>query len=248
MNCDRALEVHSYLDGELDAMAALSVERHLQECAECAALRDHITSIRRTMREMPYHRADPAFRTRLTKALDRETGERGLVSKRPFWAGAASGFGATALAAAVAFMMLLPSAQDQVASDVVAAHLRSLMGTHLIDVASENRHTVKPWFDGHVDVAPPVADYAAQGFKLVGGRVDYVHGERAAVMVYRHGAHVVNVFAWKDDGEAKPGSKTRDGYHLYAWKSGDLFLCAVSDADASALKQLATLIEQTAKG
>ncbi|MDE2264816.1 MAG: anti-sigma factor [Alphaproteobacteria bacterium] len=247
MSCNRALEVQSYLDGELDAMAALAVERHIETCADCAALRDHIETIRKAMREVPYHRADPAFHTRLSKTLDREAGPWPRVGSR-FWLGAASGFASAAIAAVLMVVVLMPSAQDRIASDVVSAHLRSLMGNHLVDVASENRHTVKPWFDGHVDISPPVADYAAEGFTLIGGRVDYVHGERAAVTVYRHGRHVVDVFAWKNDGAARPGEKTRNGYHLYAWKSGDLFLCAVSDTDPQELKRLAQLINQTAKG
>jgi anti-sigma factor RsiW len=246
MSCNRALEVQSYLDGELDAMAALSVERHLETCPDCAALKNEIELIRNAMREAPYHRASAPLRASIRAALDRETGT--VRRPRTFWTGAASGFAATALAAALAVFVLMPSPQDEIARDVVAAHLRSLMGTHLIDVASENRHTVKPWFDGHIDIAPPVADYASQGFTLVGGRLDYVHGERVAALVYRHGGHVVNVFAWKNDGAAAPGLKTRNGYRLYAWKEGDLFLCAVSDTDASDLKRLAALIQETAKG
>jgi anti-sigma factor RsiW len=242
MSCPRKLEVQACLDGEMDAVSSAAVERHIEGCAECTALRGEIEAIRRLMREeAPYHRASGAFRARLGKALEREAGVR--ARPNAFWRGAASGGVAVALAASLALLLLRPTAQDEIAGDVVSAHLRSLMGTHLIDVASSDHHTVKPWFDGHADVAPPVADFAGQGFKLVGGRVDYVHGERAAVVVYRHGAHVVNLFVWKNDGAASPGSREKNGYHLVAWAKGDLFFCAVSDTDADELKALQRLVQ-----
>lgn len=244
MSCPRKLEVQACLDGELDAVSSAAVERHVEGCAECAALRAEIETVRYLLRdEAPYHRAGDLFRDRLHNALDREQGVRRLPA---FWKGAASGAAAVAMAATLMLMLFRPSVQDQIAQDVVSAHLRSLMGTHLIDVASSDRHTVKPWFDGHADVAPPVVDHAAQGFTLVGGRVDYVHGERAAVVVYRHGAHVVNLFVWRNDGRASPGARTRNGYHLLAWARGDLFYCAVSDTDPQELKVLQKLIEASA--
>jgi len=246
MNCPRRMDVQASLDGELDALSAAAIERHLESCEECAGLRADIEAIRRMMREdAAYHRADAALRNRIGKALDRASGARRL-GMGPFWRGAASGGAAVALAASLMLLLFLPSAQNEFANDVVSAHLRSLMGAHLIDIASSDHHTVKPWFAGHADVAPPVADYAAQGFKLVGGRVDYVHGERAAVVVYRHGAHVVNLFVWKNDGAAAPGTRTRNGYHLLAWAEGDLFFCAVSDAAPDELKVLQRLVEKAA--
>ncbi len=243
MSCPHRLEVQACFDGELDAVSAATIESHLEGCAECAALRADIEAVRGLMREQaPYYRADEALRRRIAAALDRESGTRRL-RVAPFWAGAASGGAAIALAASLMLALLGPSVQDQIASDVISAHLRSLMGTHLIDVASSDHHTVKPWFDGHADIAPPVENFAKEGFKLVGGRVDYVHGERAAVVVYRHGAHVVNVFVWKNDGAATPGLRKRNGYTLLAWAKGDLFYCAVSDTATEELKTLEGLIQ-----
>jgi anti-sigma factor RsiW len=244
MNCPRRLEVQACVDGELDAVAAAEVERHVEDCAECAELRTEIEAIRHLVREeAPYHRAGDLLRVRIRRNLDREAG-----GARPtgFWRGAASGGVAVAIAASLMLLLFRPSAQDAIAADVVAAHLRSLMGTHLVDVASSNHHTVKPWFSGRADIAPPVTDYAGQGFKLVGGRVDYVHGERAAVVVYRHGAHVVNLFVWRNDGAAFPGLRMQNGYNLLAWAKDDLFFCAVSDAAPEELKTLRRLIEGSA--
>ncbi len=116
------------------------------------------------------------------------------------------------MAAALAFFMILPPAAEPLIADVTNAHLRSIASGHVIDVASTDRHTVKPWLATHADLSPPVADFAAQGFKLIGGRVDFLEGERAAVTVYRHGAHIVNVFAWANYGEAPAG--LRDAQRL----------------------------------
>ncbi len=88
------------------------------------------------------------------------------------------------------------------------------MPEHLIDVVSTDKHTVKPWFAGHADVSPAVADFEPQGYKLIGGRADYLDHQRAAVVVYQHGAHVINVFSWAGDGRSLPSNATRNGYHF----------------------------------
>jgi anti-sigma factor RsiW len=135
-------------------------------------------------------------------------------------------------------------APDPLEHDVLTAHLRALVSGHAIDVESSDRHTVKPWFAGHADVAPPVTDFAADGFVLSGGRVDYVDGTRAAVVVYRHGAHLVDVFAWRDaGGRTRERAVSGNGYRLLFWRAGDLAFCAVSDTaepELVALKRLIT--------
>lgn len=246
MTCPRKLEVQAYFDGETDAASSAEVERHLLGCPECVALQDDIAAIRSAMRQVRYHAAGEKLRARVRHALDRESGRTVVRPSPSFWKGAASGIGATALAACLGLFLLLPQQQDEIANDIVTAHVRSLMGAHLVDVASSDHHTVRPWFDGRADIAPPADNFAQQGFQLVGGRLDYVDGRRAAVVVYRHGAHVVNVFAWRSDGAAKPGLHSRNGYTLLAWKSGDLFYCAVSDASVGELQKLEQLMQHTA--
>ena len=157
-----------------------------------------------------YHRADAALRAKISRALDAETGT-GVASanfappRRP-----ASGWARAAAPAAWPSRRRWHSScscpADPLVNDLAEAHLRSLMADHLIDVASSDHHTVKPWFAGHADVSPPAEDFKAEGFTLVGGRADYVHGSRAAVVVYRHGAHVINLFAWADRSARLPGS------------------------------------------
>jgi anti-sigma factor RsiW len=130
-----------------------------------------------------------------------------------------------------------------VVDEVLNAHVNSLLSTHLIDVVSTDKHTVKPWFAGHTDVSPLVADFEPQGYKLVGGRVDYLEHQRAAVVVYRHGAHVINVFSWAATQRSLPGNVTRNGYHFVFWKAGDLQYCAVSDTGWDELLGLVRLLQ-----
>jgi anti-sigma factor RsiW len=252
MSCERSLEIEAYMDGELDATSSLAIEQHLETCAECRAVRDGIAEMRKALKEdARYYRPAAAFTARIRDTVaheDRKTRPRFQWGSRPFWTGAFGGAAATALAASLALFIMLPTAQDQMASDVTSAHLRSLLNNHLIDVASSNHHVVKPWFAGRADISPPVADYAAQGFPLVGGRLDYADGKRAAVLVYRHGAHIVNIFVWKDDGSVRGGDKIVNGYHVLSWRKDGLFYAAVSDTGDQELHTLSDLIRKNASG
>lgn len=252
MQCNEALRVQEYFDGELETGSAVTVERHLESCAECAALLAHLEATRSLLREhVPYHRADRDLRARIAVALDRNEGGRSIFRPsfgrdRGFLFGAISGAGMTALAASLAFFLLLPAGFNPLVDAVEDAHLRSLASDRLIDVASSDRHTVKPWFAGHADVSPPADDFAKEGYTLIGGRTDFVDGHRAAVVVYRHGAHVIDVFAWAAIGRKLPDSTTRNGYHMIFWKSGDLDFCAVSDTGLDELLGLAGLVKAAA--
>jgi anti-sigma factor RsiW len=248
MSCNEALRVHQYFDGELDSGGAAEVERHLETCPDCAALLNDLQVTRNVLRESaPYYRASESLRERIAEALDDDGSERS--SRRPIRAnkgflwGALSGGGATALAAVMAFLLFLPAAPNLLVDDLTNAHLRSMMSDHLIDVVSSDRHTVKPWFAGHTDVSPPAVDFAKEGFTLIGGRADYFDGHRAAVVVYRHGKHIINVFAWADGDERLPSSAMRNGYHLLFWKSGNIAFCVVSDAGIDELTTVTRLIQ-----
>jgi len=120
------------------------------------------------------------------------------------------------------------------------------MVDHLVDVTSSDQHTVRPWFNGKIDFAPPVADFAASGFPLVGGRVDYIGGRPVAALVYRHDRHLVNVFIWPAGG-APAGQQefSSQGYHLVRWNDADLEYWAVSDLNARELAVLAALLRQS---
>jgi anti-sigma factor RsiW len=244
------LKVQAYFDSELDAVTANEVERHLSHCDECRALLEGLKGLRGAMRrEVPMPRAPEELRERISQALDAEAlpparlTPRRLPRRSGFWAGAASGLGGAALAAATAFYFVTPATADPLLDDLVSAHVRSLMPDHLIDVVSTDRHTVKPWFSGHADVSPVVADFDAQGYKLLGGRADYLDKQRAAVVVYQHGKHTINVFSWATDAKNRDHNDTRNGYHLAFWKSGNLEYCAVSDTGWDELKGLKSLLK-----
>ena len=253
MACAEAPRVQALVDGELDAAGTVLLERHLGGCEECRALAAGLRRERAALRAgLTRHRAPPALRARLERAL----AEADAAAAPPagarrwlgagFWTGVASGALAAGVAALAVFGALGRGAPDALERDLVAAHLRALVSGHAIDVESSDRHTVKPWFAGHADVAPPVADFGADGFALAGGRVDYVDGTRAAVVVYRHGAHLIDVFAWRDAaGRGRERAVSRNGYRLLFWRAGDLAFCAVSDTAEAELRALARLVTAT---
>jgi len=131
------------------------------------------------------------------------------------------------------------------AAAVIDAHLRSLQAGHLVDVISTDQHTVKPWFDGKLDFAPPVRDFANDGFPLQGGRLDVLRGRSVAALVYGRRKHVVNVFVWptaERDRAARSGSQL--GYQWVDWRKSGMEFCAVSDTSAADLEELQRLISQ----
>jgi len=225
MQCPESMRVQAYFDGEVDAVVAADIERHVEGCEHCRAQLQDLERARTALRrELTDYRASPALRARISAALDQEDSSRSRQRKLPgrapwrtppFWLGAMGGVGASAIAAALVVLLLTPLLNNPLVDDVVGAHLRSLMPTHLIDVVSTDKHTVKPWFAGHTDVSPVVADFAEQGYRLLGGRADYLDHQRAAVVVYQHGAHVINVFSWAAD--------KRAGRNCRAWRGS----CAI---------------------
>jgi anti-sigma factor RsiW len=133
------------------------------------------------------------------------------------------------------------AAREAMVAELVDNHVRSLIGDHLTDVRSTDQHTVKPWFNGKIDFAPHVVDLAAQGFPLIGGRVDYIRGRAAAALVYGRRRHFVNLFIWPDGGAASGESvQNHNGYSLLHWITGGMSYWAVTDAspvDLSAFKE-----------
>jgi len=251
MLCPDSLRVQAYFDGEADAVTAADIERHMERCDECRTLHRGLEQLRTVLRrDLPHTQIPPALRARVMRALDKQSSigtlqrpGRPSSRTRPFWIGATSGLGMAAVAASLAFLLLSPQLTTPMVDQVLDAHVNSLLSTHLIDVESTDKHTVKPWFAGHTDVSPLVADFEPQGYKLVGGRVDYLEHQRAAVVVYRHGAHVINLFSWAATQRSLPVKLTRNGYHFVFWKAGDLQYCAVSDTRWDELLGLVRLLQ-----
>ncbi len=254
MQCAEALRVQAYFDGEVDAVSALEVERHAGHCTECRSLLEHLADTRARLRaELEFPTAPERLRTMVAKLLDEETGatrtagREGAGDARRQWRAPArwlpafAGAG-MAVAAALALFLLGPWATHPVLDELVSAHVRSLMPQHLTDVVSTDRHTVKPWFAGHADVSPVVADFADQGYRLLGGRADYFDHQRVAAVVYQHGPHLINVFAWVAGGQALPHYAARSGYHIACWKLGNLQYCAISDTAWEELQDLTRLL------
>jgi anti-sigma factor RsiW len=250
MQCAECLRVQAYFDGEIDAIGAAEIERHADTCAECRTLLAQLEDTRGAIRRLPAEGASPELRRRITLALDKEEAlktpspSRSLWRLPAFWAGAIGGLGAACAAGLIAFLVWLPAQSNRLADQLVTAHIRSLMPAHLIDVVSTDQHTVKPWFSGHADVSPAVADFASEGYTLVGGRADYVENQRSAVVVYQHGRHTINVFSWVAGQESLPATANRNGYRLAFWKDGNVAYCAVSDTGWDELLGLVHLLQK----
>ena len=148
------------------------------------------------------------------------------------------GFGA-ACAAVLALLLITPAMPPGLTEQVVAGHLRALQPGHLEDVASEDHHTVRPWFDGKLDFAPPVKDLAAARFPLIGGRLDYLDGRPVAALLYQRGKHIINLFVWPGTGDTPPQIDERQGYNIVHWSQEGMNFWAVSDLELALLSEFA---------
>jgi len=169
-----------------------------------------------------------------------------VSSRRSVLKGFAMGTALSAAMAASLVIGVIRTDQDQrVLGDVFSAHVRSLQADHLTDVQTSDQHTVKPWFNGKVDVAPPVVDLTAQGFTLIGGRLDYIDGRAVASIVYRRRAHVINLFVIQEAASADHGAKleTMQGFNIRRWSAQGLEFFAISDINAEELNEFVEKFE-----
>jgi anti-sigma factor RsiW len=252
VQCVESLRAQAYFDHELDSPGAAEIEGHARHCARCCRSLKDLEQVRIALRrELPYLGIPPALKARIARELKRESTfgvapvhrrRSGAWRPQPFSQGTFTGIGGMAIGASIVCLVLAQPLSSSLPGYLSTAHVRSLMPGHLIDVVSTDKHTVKPWFSGHADVSPRVADFELQGYKLVGGRADYFDHHRIAVVVYQRGSHIINVFSWSGNRNALPGNTTRDGYHLVFWKLGDIAYCAVSDTSWDELLALAELV------
>jgi len=245
MNCEEAsVLLHALIDGELDAGHAREVEAHVASCARCAA---ELAAHRELRRVMPGDALRFKAPASLQASIDRAVPAPAVqTSRRSLLKGFAFGSMATAAAAAgVTFMIVERDTDRRILSDAVSAHLRSLQAEHLIDVASSDQHTVKPWFNGRIDLAPPVTDLTAQGFTLIGGRLDYIDGKPVAAIVYRRRVHVINLFVMQGLGSALPAPELTvvQGFNILRWTDQGLNLLAVTDLNPDEFKEFQTKFE-----
>ncbi len=245
MTCDEAkILLHALIDGELDAGHAREVEDHVAGCASCAAELAAFREMSKAMADADLRYTAPsALRRRIEASLPQE---KAAPSRRAVLRGFAFGSAVSAIAATgIVAIVLRQDDEQRVMSDIVSAHLRSLQAGHLTDVISTDQHTVKPWFNGKIDVAPPVIDLTAQGFTLVGGRLDYADARPIGAVVYRRRQHVINLFVAQTSNLQQRAARTEtfQGFNIRTWSDRGLNFWAVSDIGADELAEFSDKFE-----
>ena len=240
MTCtETEILLHALLDGELDAGHAREVEAHVTNCPHCATQMRAYRELQQAMRAAQLRFTAPAsLRRRIEKAFP--VAPQRASSRRSVLKGFVMGTAlSTAMAASLVVAVFRTDQDQQVLGDVVSAHVRSLQANHLTDVQTSDQHTVKPWFNGKLDIAPPVVDLTAQGFTLIGGRLDYVDGKDVASVVYRRRKHVINLFVTQASGSEQHGTKldTMQGFNIRRWTAQGLEFFAVSDINPEELQE-----------
>ena len=248
MTCDEARQLlHAYIDDELDIATALRIEAHLPDCPKCRKELEAARAVGRAVAQRGiYYPAPSALRDQLKRAIRSEMGKTETLSqpwfptawwKRPM---AFSGLAAAMLLIVCSVMFFLPAhASRGEIDDLVGSHVRSLEENHLMDVASTDQHTVKPWFAGKLDYSPPVIDLSAEGFPLIGGRLDYLDQKKVAALIYHRNKHVINLFIWP--GDTTPEVDVAQGFNLIRFECKGMICWAVSDLNAGELQQFADL-------
>jgi anti-sigma factor RsiW len=224
------LQLNAYCDGELDPASAIEFERRLANDESLKARYNRLLSLRRAVRSLPQFEVPPGLRARINSKLDADRPGQAARPRPRSWSfqalAAAAVFGAV-ISSSVMLTIERYDLREDVARQVVAGHIRGQLAPQPFDVASSDRHTVKPWFTSRLPESPQVPDLAAQGFALVGGRVDVVGHVPVATIVYKHAAHTVSLTT------LPPGQSVSDqsiaGYNVRSWGDAQFTYVAVSD-------------------
>ena len=254
MECDRARTlIDAYVDRELDVSSITEIERHIESCAACRMLYEGRRALSVQLREPALYAAAPeGLRRRIVDAIAAESPRVSLRPARRQWLQlAAASIAAAVLGSGTTYLSITGGSQPSLADEVVANHVRSLLvENRVIDVPSSDEHTVKPWFNGKLDFAPPVVDLTSEGFPLLGGRLDYADQRTVAALVYRHRQHIINLFLWPADGGALGAdamtTESRQGYHVLHWSSSGMIFWAVSDLNPADLRAFGDLVRSRA--
>ena len=267
MDCTQTQSLlHGYIDQELDLTSSMALDRHLEGCPSCRAAFEAQSALRSSIRRYAqYHAAPAGLAERMHAELERAPrgaparartgghwlalgGWRGLAAalasaRNAEWLKLGTAVAATAVVTwTAAFQIAKPASEERITEQVITGHARSLITGHIADVASSDRHTVKPWLSAKLDFSPPVTDLTASGFPCVGGRLDYLNNRPVAVLVYRRRQHVINLFVWPDrqhPAAAPTRLRPRQGYHIVRWRDSGMAFWAISDLDESELKSFA---------
>jgi anti-sigma factor RsiW len=244
MNCEAfQLLIHAYADDELDPLRSAEAEQHLQTCGACAAAYENLLTLKRST-SVAYFAAPDELRENVWSALRHAGASESFTPRRDFRPWLLTGL---AIAASVLLGFFLGqnlprhSSDQTVLAEMIDSHLRSLVGTHLVDVVSSDQHTVRPWFEGKLDFAPPVEDLSGHEFPLVGGRVEYIGGRPVAALVYQRRKHFINLFIWPANGgaEAVAATKPQRGYNVLHWRMAGMNYSAISEVSEDDLRKFA---------
>ncbi len=248
MTCEEAeVMLHALIDDELDAGHAREVEAHVAQCERCAAQLAAYRDLHQAVQGGNLRYAAPAS---LRRSIDRAVPSLVMTSRRTLLKGFALGGVVSAAAAASITLVIVGADRDKrILGETISAHLRSLQADHLTDVLSSDQHTVKPWFNGRIDLAPPIIDLTAEGFTLIGGRLDFIDGKPVAAIVYRRRVHVINLFVAQGMGPALPAPKVESvqGFNIRRWSDQGLNFLAVSDLNPDELEEFGTKFEQASR-
>lgn len=241
----------AYLDNELGATESVTVQAHLRECRDCAAELAALKALSQQIKQRArYHTADAKLSQRIQRAIQSHDGaarEPSAITPartgKPWLQFGAVVAAALLLATSLNWYWNLTQSAERARSEIVSSHIRSLLSQRPFDVASSDRHTVKPWFNGKVDFAPPVLDLSPRGFTLQGGRLDYIDQRTVAVIVYGRRKHVINLYARPDPKivHQAPRATQTTGYNLVEWQAGGIRLVVVSDLAVAELLEFARL-------
>jgi len=233
----------AYVDNELGPADSAALHAHLVSCDAC---REHLAereSLGRLVRRLPYYPAPDRLRAKIVRATTRPR----FAPNRLAWAAGvalAASIGGSVEVARFARRTSVVETTATVANEVVADHVRALSDGHLFDVRSSDQHTVKPWFLGKLDFAPPVDDLSSVGFPLVGGRLDHVAGRPVAALVYQRRLHPINVFIWFAADRTAPGdARSIRGFQVRHWIRSDMSFWAVSDLNGTELDEFVRVLK-----
>ncbi len=230
------LLLNAYCDGELDPVSAREFEQRLANDAALAAQYEQLLKLRQAVRAIPQFDVPAGLQARIQSRLERERPSNVTFLRRRSWSSqalaAAAVFGAV-ISGAVMMTLDQFAQRDNVAGQVVADHIRGLLAPQPYDIASSDRHTVKPWFTARLPASPQVPDLAAQGFTLLGGRIDVIGHDPVATIVYKHAAHTISLTTLRA-GQSVP-EQTISGYNVKSWSDGDFTYVAVSDLPSADL-------------
>jgi anti-sigma factor RsiW len=251
MNCEEAWpSLDAFVDGELELPRQLAMETHLAGCPPCREAANRIANCSLLVRKnMPAYKAPPELKSKVLAILRKEDrpGFKWFTTYRRQIASAAALI-VLSCTLAWSWLALSSSKVNGLIAEAISNHCRSLMVSHLVDCASSDQHTVRPWFNGKLDYAPPVPDLSQAGYTLVGGRIDMLEQRSVAAIVYLHGKHVINLFIWPaSDQKIDLDVRSERGYHFCGWNKERLNFFCISEISAADLEAFEDEVRENVK-